>query len=261
MSGGMLPGKMSAAIGAAGMLMMAGAAGPTALAGLQASASSREAICRTVDATADTYHLSASFLTRILWQESGFRSDVTSPVGAAGVAQFMPGTAAERGLGDPYDPDRAVPEAARFLAELVVKFGNTGLAAAAYNAGAARVTRWLKGETGLPTETQLYVLAVTGHHPEEWKSRRRDAPAATERENCLGITASLAGLRLSPPLARTASPRMAVWQVRLDEFLSRAARMKDQRPGTVPISGANRAAESLCSRIRALGAPCAVYER
>jgi hypothetical protein len=257
----MLPGKMSAAIGAAGMLALVCAADPPALAELQRSANSREAICWVVDATADTYRLPASFLTRVLWQESGFRADVTSPAGAAGVAQFMPETAAERGLGDPYDPGRAVPEAARFLAELVVKFGSTGLAAAAYNAGAARVTRWLNGEAGLPAETQLYVLAVTGHHAEEWRSGRRDAPAAIERGNCLGITAGLATLRLSPALARSASPRMAVWQLRLDEFLSRAVRLKDQRPGTVPISGANRAAESLCNRIRALGAPCAVYER
>ena len=47
----------------------------------------------------------------------------------------MPGTAAERGLSDPFDPEQAIPKAAELLSELRTRFGNLGLAAAAYNAG------------------------------------------------------------------------------------------------------------------------------
>jgi soluble lytic murein transglycosylase-like protein len=63
---------------------------PSAEAEVQRTPSLRQAICRMVDAAAESNGLPATFLTRVLWQESGFRTDVTSPAGAAGVAQFMP---------------------------------------------------------------------------------------------------------------------------------------------------------------------------
>ena len=56
----------------------------------------------------------------------------------------MPGTARWRGLADPFAPEVALQESARWLHELWSEFGNLGLAAAAYNAGPARVTQWLK---------------------------------------------------------------------------------------------------------------------
>ena len=221
----------------------------------------QEAICRMVDAAAENNRLPTAFLTRVLWQESGFRTDVTSPAGAAGVAQFMPETAAKRGLADPYDPGPAIFEAARLLAELADRFGNLGLAAAAYNTGAGRLSKWLLAETTLPIETQLYVLAVTGRRAEEWRVSTANAPGSVERGNCLNVTADLTKPVARARLMPAAPVRMAAWQIRLDEFLARAVRLKQQRPGTVPISSRNRSAEALCDRIRAMGAPCAVYDR
>ncbi len=58
----------------------------------------------------------------------------------------MPGTAEERQLLDPFDPEQAIPKAAEFIVELTVRFGNRGLAAAAYNGGPARVASWLAGK-------------------------------------------------------------------------------------------------------------------
>src|SRR5439155_19305956 len=78
-----------------------------------------------------------------------------------GIAQFMPGTAHERGLADPFDPEEAIPKAARLLADLRQQFGSLGYAAAAYNAGAARVAGWLRGAGDLPAVTQAYVSFVT----------------------------------------------------------------------------------------------------
>ena len=98
----------------------------------------QQALCRLITRAAEDQHLPVPFLTRLIWQESSFRADVTSPAGAQGVAQFMPGTAAERGLDDPFDPEKAVPASAALLAELSGRFGNLGLAAAAYNAGPGR---------------------------------------------------------------------------------------------------------------------------
>jgi soluble lytic murein transglycosylase-like protein len=93
------------------------------------------------------------FLARVIWQESRFRPDAVAPITrtgqrAQGIAQFMPVTAAERFLHDPFDPVQALPKSAQFLRELRAQFGNLGLAAAAYNAGPQRVRDWLAGKMG-----------------------------------------------------------------------------------------------------------------
>jgi hypothetical protein len=137
------------------------------------------ALCRLIDDAAAAQSVPPAFLTRLIFQESSFRAGVTSPAGAQGVAQFMPGTARERGLLDPFDPEQAVPKAAHFLAELKARFGQWGLAAAAYNGGPNRVAAWLAGRGGLPFETENYVLAITGATAEAWAD---DARAAAEGE-------------------------------------------------------------------------------
>nr|WP_238201699.1 lytic transglycosylase domain-containing protein [Methylobacterium aerolatum] len=128
-----------------------------------------QALCRLIDESAKTRDLPVAFLTRLIWRESSFRVGVVSPAGAQGVAQFMPGTARERGLLDPFDPEQAIPHAAHLLSDLRRQFGNLGLAAAAYNGGPQRVTNWLAGSGGLPSETRTYVTVITGRTPEEWR--------------------------------------------------------------------------------------------
>jgi len=215
--------------------------GSVAPAGTKAhrTAALHEWICQVIDAAADTHRLPSPFLTRVLWQESRFRADVTSRASAAGVAQFMPGTAAERGLADPYDPASAIRQSARLLAELAARFGNLGLAAAAYNAGPARVWKWLHAQSGLPTETPLYVLAVTGRRAEEWRGSSGAASAGVEHGSCLEVTADLDRSPARLVSAHTPPARMAVWQIRLDEFLAKAVRPRQQRPGTAPVSNSN----------------------
>ena len=114
------------------------------------------------------------FLTKLIWQESSFRATAVSPVGAQGIAQFMPGTAQERGLLDPFDPEQAIPAAASLLHDLSLRFGNLGLAAAAYNAGPNRVSAWLERRGGLPAETRDYVVRITGRSAEDWAAQARD---------------------------------------------------------------------------------------
>lgn len=125
------------------------------------------------------------FLYRLLRQESGLRADAVSPKGALGIAQFMPATALERGLTDPFDPSQAVIKAAELLRYHSARFGNLGLAAAAYNAGPGRVERWLAGASGMPQETRDYVQIITGRVVEEWApagrwASLRRAPGGTE---------------------------------------------------------------------------------
>lgn len=112
--------------------------------------------------------LPPDFLMRLVEQESGFDPSNISKAGALGIAQFMPGTATLVGLRDPFDPFEAVPAAAKHLHDLRSRFGNLGLAAAAYNAGAGRVTAWLAGQADLPLETVNYVRAVTGREASDW---------------------------------------------------------------------------------------------
>ena len=113
-----------------------------------------QTICRLIEGAAKTHDLPVAFFTRLIWRESSFRPNVVSPAGAQGIAQFMPGTANERGLADPFDPEAAIPASASFLAALKNQFGNLGLAAAAYNGGPNRVARWVERSSALPRPTQ-----------------------------------------------------------------------------------------------------------
>lgn len=106
--------------------------------------------------------LPASMLERLLWQESRYREDiitgrVRSPVGALGIAQFMPATAAELGI-DPLNPAQAIPAAARYLRGLYNRFGNWSEALAAYNWGQGNVAR--RGLEQAPRETRNYYSQI-----------------------------------------------------------------------------------------------------
>src|SRR5216684_4717616 len=87
-----------------------------------------------IESAARAEGLPLEFFARVIWQESRFQSNAVGPVTksgqrAQGIAQFMPGTASERGLLDPFNPVQALPKSAEFLAELRGQFGNLGLAA------------------------------------------------------------------------------------------------------------------------------------
>lgn len=134
--------------------------------------------CKALAAAACANDLSVDFLTRLIWQESRFDPNAVSRAGAEGVAQFMPATASSRGVADPFDPIEAIAKSAQLLRDLRDEFGNLGLAAAAYNAGPARVREWLAGRRGLPRETRAYVRLVTGRTVEEWNGAQT-GPADT----------------------------------------------------------------------------------
>lgn len=114
------------------------------------------------------YGLPQDLLARLLYTESHYRQDIIdgttrSPVGAVGIAQFMPATAAELGI-DPLDPAQAIPAAARYLRSLYDQLGDWSYAVAAYNWGIGNVKKWIAsgGTKSVPVETQNYVAAITG---------------------------------------------------------------------------------------------------
>ncbi|WFP77780.1 lytic transglycosylase domain-containing protein [Mesorhizobium sp. WSM4906] len=119
-------------------------------------------VCDLIETEAGKNGLPQDFFARLIWKESRFDPNAVSPVGAEGIAQFMPGTAKLRGLADPFDIEQAIPASAKYLAEMKVGYGNLGLAAAAYNAGENRVSRWLDSGGFLPMETESYVFDIMG---------------------------------------------------------------------------------------------------
>ncbi|WP_029584733.1 lytic transglycosylase domain-containing protein [Bradyrhizobium sp. URHD0069] len=158
----------------------------------------REAMCLMIESAAKANDLPLEFFARVIWQESRFQSDAVGPVTrsgqrAQGIAQFMPGTASERRLLDPFDPVQALPKSAEFLNELRNQFGNLGLAAAAYNAGPRRVQEWLAGTGPMPQETRNYVVAITGASVEDWSTAGKDSkmPARAPSSSCRELMALL----------------------------------------------------------------------
>ena len=111
-----------------------------------------------IQAAAQKYNLDHGIFRRQLVAESGLNPNARNPSGAAGIAQFMPGTAVGLGI-DPMDPGQAIPAAAQYLRENLNRFGGDYThALAAYNWGPGNVAS--KGVARMPTETQNYVNKI-----------------------------------------------------------------------------------------------------
>jgi hypothetical protein len=179
-------------------------------------------ICRTLAQAATDNELPEEFFTRLIWQESRFDPAAVSPAGAQGIAQFMPQTAAMRGLANAFEPLEALRESASYLRELRTTFrGNLGLAAAAYNAGPGQVEAWLAGRRRLPFETQAYVRIITGYAAEAWASPTPPQPASNTAPSNAAIGArcvELAKLLIDRPQRRRdlkSDPAWGPWGVQL----------------------------------------------
>jgi hypothetical protein len=242
------------------------------------------AVCRLIEISAEANRLPVGFFTRMIWRESNFRAAVVSRAGAEGIAQFMPQTAQERGLADPFDPESAIPKAAGLVADLRRRFGNLGVAAAAYNAGPARVLLWLRGEGGLPAETRAYVRYVSGREVEGWTGSGGAAGGPPDAQSCLALVSELRrdqgddfgiaplapwGVQLagnfSKALALAAFERQRLRYARIvgeahPMIIGRLLRSRGTRRFyQVRLPAASReVAGALCSRIHSVGGNCVV---
>lgn len=250
-------------------------------------------VCPIMQQQAEARDLPPMPFVRLIWKESRFNPRAVSPKGAQGIAQFMPGTAEERGLQDPFEPNSAIVHSASLLADLRREFGNFGLAAAAYNAGAERVRSWLAGSGTLPWETRDYVQFITGRSAEDWKAAETELP---ETLKVAGAEVQDSCRKLAPLVVRavyeteplTASGAWRPWGALVSTSFSKAkalawfARLK-QRHGkvlaeaepfvqpqrnlsrgrrslyTVQIGADSRVdADKLCARLRSDGGACVV---
>jgi hypothetical protein len=152
-----------------------------------------QAICRLIEASAAANSIPPEIFTRLIWRESSFRPHVVSSAGAQGIAQFMPGTAYEWNLDDPFDPEKALPASAAYLTAMKQQFGNWGLALAAYNAGPKRLQDWFDRGRFLPPETEDYVRFIT--HRSVYDSASIDGlkrePELPKDQNCLAIVSAI----------------------------------------------------------------------
>ena len=89
-----------------------------------------------IDAASKEQSVDARLLRAVIEQESGFRPCAVSPKGAQGLMQLMRATAETFKVDDPFDPKQNIEAGARFLKQLLDKYGgDVAKALAAYNAG------------------------------------------------------------------------------------------------------------------------------
>lgn len=113
-----------------------------------------------ISEVAARHGLPASLLKGVVAAESGFNPRAVSPAGAIGLMQLMPATAMALGVNDPFDPASNLDGGARYLKQMLDRFGDIRLALAAYNAGPGAVEHY----RGVPPyrETRAYIDKVLG---------------------------------------------------------------------------------------------------
>ena len=152
---------------------------PTATAGTNRAAAGTGAstpYAAEIDAAAGKYNVDPALLRGLIRQESNFNANATSPAGARGLTQLMPGTASALGV-DPSVPAQAIEGGAKYLRQQLDRFGgDPAKALAAYNAGPGAVQRY----GGVPpyAETQNYVRKVMGYAAEYRQAAPASASAA-----------------------------------------------------------------------------------
>ncbi|WP_424810933.1 transglycosylase SLT domain-containing protein [Roseococcus sp. YIM B11640] len=174
------------------------------------------------------------WIRSVMRQESGGRATATSPVGAMGLMQVMPGTYRElqrrHDLGDdPYHPYDNLMAGTAYLREMYNLYGSPAFLAA-YNAGPRRLEDYLYNNRGLPAETRNYVARVGPNVIRSSPVRRAPAEVYAAAEVPLRIPAG--------PRRMDASMQMALAEARqIRESNAQYASLPPAEPRIAPVRG------------------------
>ncbi len=134
----------------------------TATLPIPAPESARPEVDSTIQEAAQRYDIPEPFIRAVIEVESNYKPRALSYKGAMGLMQLMPGTAADMGVTDPYDPYQNIMGGTRFLRILANRFnGDIPKVLAAYHAGGSSVAT----AEGIPYQgTDGYVRRVLDHY-------------------------------------------------------------------------------------------------
>ncbi len=255
--------KPIARIGAAALLLLAwtiapagaeppgGPYGPLVMPGSTPDEAVHAAnVCSLIEGAAARAGLPAPFFARLIWKESRFDPNAVSPAGAEGIAQFMPGTAALRGLDNSFDMFKAIPASAKYLAEMAAGYGNLGLAAIGYNAGEARLKRWMANGGFLPLETENYVADILSEPADNFADAGYRPPVRPLDEEMSFFDACKAMPVVFSRTVPMASIHVKPWGIQVAGNVRRAAALRQWERVRARFAAVLKGHDPVVSRVR-----------
>ncbi|HXJ90442.1 MAG TPA: lytic transglycosylase domain-containing protein [Candidatus Binatia bacterium] len=151
-------------------------------------------LSQVVNDASGRYRLDPDLVNSVIKAESGFNAHAVSPKGAQGLMQLMPGTAAQLGVPNAFDPQANVDGGTRYLRELLERYNfDLVKALAAYNAGPQRVEQF----GGVPPyyETRAYVAKIVKDFNKKKIAQGKAAPSKSSVAQTKRSTTSATGTK------------------------------------------------------------------
>jgi soluble lytic murein transglycosylase-like protein len=171
-----------------------------------AKAASNVDLDQVVREASNKNRLDPDFVNSVIKAESNFKTHAVSRKGAQGLMQLMPGTSAQLGVADPFDPRANVEAGTAHLSALLDQYHDDPIKAlAAYNAGAHRVKQY----NGVPPyqETRAYIAKIVRDF--NAKKRAQMKAAATAKSNVAGKPAAAPAKAVNSKSPKKTKPQQA----------------------------------------------------
>jgi len=139
-----------------------------------------------INAAGQQYGIDPDLLRAQMMRESQGNPKAVSPKGALGLMQLMPGTAQDLGVTNVTDPQQNIMGGAKYMRQLIDKYGDLDKAVQAYNMGPAAYDKYASGQRGLPEETSKYLDRVSSTFAELKKGIMPQQTSTTAADEWLG---------------------------------------------------------------------------